>query len=118
LLEAAITNYGRAVASPQPLLNLMAAVVNRPAATNAGVKLAQVYTSLALLLSLVGGTTFVPQLLIEEKEKRTLRMLMVSPASFVDILIGKLLVVLIYQLILCGVVLVISWAPLPARWPL
>jgi hypothetical protein len=69
LLEAAITNYGRAVASPQPPLNLMAAVVNRPAATNAGVKLAQVCTSLALLLSLVVGTTFVPQLLIEEKEK-------------------------------------------------
>jgi ABC-2 type transport system permease protein len=56
------------------------------------------------------GTTFVPQLLIEEKEKKTLRMLMVTPASFEDILLGKLLVVLVYQLILTCVVLVILGA--------
>jgi uncharacterized membrane protein required for colicin V production len=37
-------------------------------------------------------------------------MLMVTPASFEDILAGKLLVVLVYQLVLTGVVLVILGA--------
>lgn len=57
---------------------------------------------------MVIGTTFIPQLLIEEKEKKTLRMLMVTPASFEDVLIGKMIVVLVYQLILTAVVLAIE----------
>jgi ABC-2 type transport system permease protein len=107
LLQAAIANYGRSIASPQPPIDLSTTVVNPPRITNAGVELRMVYSSLALLLSLIVGTTFVPQLLIEEKEKKTLRMLMVSPASFEDVLVGKLLVVLVYQLLLTGVVLAI-----------
>jgi ABC-2 type transport system permease protein len=63
-----------------------------------------------MLLSLAVGTTFVPQLLIEEREKETLRMLMVSPASFEDVLLGKLLVALVYQLALTGTVMAILGA--------
>jgi ABC-2 type transport system permease protein len=58
----------------------------------------------------VSLNSVVPQLLIEEKEKKTLRMLMVTPASFEDILLGKLLVVLVYQFVLTGVVLAILGA--------
>jgi len=54
------------------------------------------------------GTTLVPGILAEEKEKRTLRMLMVSPASYSDVVAGKLLVGLVYQLLLAALVLVIN----------
>jgi ABC-2 type transport system permease protein len=60
---------------------------------------------MALAISLVVGITFIPMLLLEEKEKKTLRMLLVSPASFIDILVGKLLVVLVFQLAITCVVL-------------
>jgi ABC-2 type transport system permease protein len=108
LIQAAIVNYCRAIASPQPPVDLTTTVVNPSRRTNPGAEVAKVYVPLALLVSLVVGTTFMPQLLIEEKEKKTLRMLMVTPASFEDVLFGKLLVVLVYQLILTGVVLAIQ----------
>jgi ABC-2 type transport system permease protein len=103
LIQAAIANYVRAITSPQPLIDLTTTVVNPSPKTNAAVELAELYAPLALLVSLVVGTTFMPQLLIEEKEKKTLRMLMVTPASFEDVLFGKLLVVLVYQLVLTAV---------------
>jgi ABC-2 type transport system permease protein len=53
---------------------------------------------MAFSLSYIVGITLMPALLIEEKEKKTLRMLMVSPASFGDVLAGKVLVTLAYQL--------------------
>jgi len=109
-VQAAITNYSRALANPQPPVDLTTAVINPRSNRNAAMEMKQFYALLALLLSLAVGTTFVPQLLIEEKEKRTLRMLMVTPASFGDVLFGKLLVVLIYQLLLTGVVLAILGA--------
>jgi ABC-2 type transport system permease protein len=109
-IQAAIVNYGRALANVQPPLDLTTTMINPPSETNAAVELRGVYVPLALLLSLVVGTTFVPQLLIEEKEKKTLRMLMVTPASFEDVLFGKLLVVLLYQVVLTGVVLAILGA--------
>jgi ABC-2 type transport system permease protein len=110
LIEAAIANYGRTVANPLPPLDLSTTVINPPSETNVGLELRSFYAPLALLLSLAVGTIFVPQLLIEEKEKKTLRMLMVTAASFGDVLFGKLLVVLVYQLVLTGVVLAILGA--------
>jgi len=59
-----------------------------------------VYGVTALLASFLVGTSLVPGLLAEEKEKKTLRMLMVSPASFSDFVAAKLLVGLAYQLLL------------------
>jgi ABC-2 type transport system permease protein len=110
LIQAAIDNYGRTLANPQPPIDLVTTVINPASTAGAGVQLRQIYVSLALLVSLIIGTSFVPQLLIEEKEKKTLRMLMVTPASFQDVLLGKLLVVLVYQLILTSVVVAILGA--------
>jgi ABC-2 type transport system permease protein len=110
LIQASIINFSRTLASPQVPVDLTTNVVNPSPQTNAGAELAKVYAPLALLVSLVIGTGFMPQLLIEEKEKRTLRMLMVTPASFEDVLFGKLLVVLVYQLVLTAVVLAIQGA--------
>jgi ABC-2 type transport system permease protein len=58
------------------------------------------YAMLSLMAALVVGTSLVPNLLIEEKEQGTLRILLVSPASLADVVMGKLLVGLAYQLVL------------------
>jgi ABC-2 type transport system permease protein len=86
----------------------MTVVINPPSSTSVGFDVGNLYVPIALLVSLTVGLTFVPQLLIEEKERKTLRMLMVTPASFEDVIVGKLLVALIYQLVLSGVVLAIQ----------
>lgn len=50
-------------------------------------------TALAVLLALsMGGMYIIPHLMFEEKQTRTLDSLMASPASQVDILIGKVIV--------------------------
>lgn len=107
LLKIAIINFARAIANPQPPVAIETTVFNPPSTENAGVIIKQVYLPLALLVSLMIGITFTPQLLLEEKEKKTLRMLLITPASFSDILIGKLLVVLVFQLTMTLVVLAI-----------
>jgi ABC-2 type transport system permease protein len=68
------------------------------------------FISISLLYSFIVGITFVPRLLLEEKEKKTIRILMVTTASFGDVVVGKLLVVLIFQLLLSGLVLAIQSA--------
>jgi ABC-2 type transport system permease protein len=108
LLQTAIINYARATANPQPPVTITTAVINPSSSTKTGALLAQVYSPLVLLLSLIVGTTFIPLLLLEEKEKKTLRMLLVTPASFSDILIGKLMIVLIFQLAITSVALAIQ----------
>lgn len=107
LLQAAIINYARNVANPQPPLALTTSTINPPATTNVGNVLQNAYSGIALLVSLMVGTSLVPGLLIEEKERKTLRMLMVAPASFTDVILGKLLVTLVYQLLLSLIVLAI-----------
>jgi ABC-2 type transport system permease protein len=108
LLKAAIISYCRTLASPQSPVVLAASVVNPAPEKNVGAELGQVYGPLALLVSLIVGTTFMPQLLIDEKERKTLRMLMVTPASFEDVLAGKLLLVLVYQITLTMVAIAIQ----------
>jgi ABC-2 type transport system permease protein len=108
LLKAAVISYCRTLAAPQSPVILTAKVVNASPAENVSAQLGQVYAPLALLVSLVVGTTFMPQLLIEEKERKTLRMLMVTPASFEDVLAGKLLLVLAYQIALTMVAIAIQ----------
>lgn len=106
-LETVITNYARAIAEPQPPVAITLTTINPPSTTSTSAILGQIYTPIVFLLSLIIGTSFIPLLLLEEKEKKTLRMLLVSPASFRDILIGKLLVVLFFQLLISSVSLAI-----------
>ncbi len=67
--------------------------------------MAGLYALTALLSSFFIGMAVAPGLIIEEKEKKTLHMLMVSPASWADVIAAKLLVALGYQLVLAFVVL-------------
>ena len=109
LLLSAFANYSRSVANPQPPANITVATVNPPSPSNNAVQdIGVVYSEAALLTSFLVGTSLVPGLLAEEKEKKTLRMLMVAPASFADIVAAKLLVGLVYQLLLALLVLTIK----------
>lgn len=63
--------------------------------------------TLALLTSISVGISLVSTLLVEEKEKRTLRLLLVSPASITDVVLAKLLVGVVYQFVLSLVVLAV-----------
>ena len=53
---------------------------------------------LLMALSMIGAFV-VPTLLVEEKEKHTLKAVLVSPASYVDLVAGKALVGLFYTLL-------------------
>lgn len=110
LLQAAIINYARQIAHPQPPLEFSTAMINPPAVSRIGKVLATYYSAVSLMTSFIVGLSLMPGLLIEEKERKTLRMLMVTPASFADVIVGKLLIALIYQLILSGLVLIIQSA--------
>lgn len=108
LLQSAITDYSRVVANPAPPASIVMSTINPPSPTNISQDLGTLYTTMALLVSFLVSTSLVGTLLVEEKEKKTLRMLMVSPVSFADVVLGKLLVGLGYQLLLSLVVLVIE----------
>src|SRR5712691_6031076 len=108
LLEHALSDYARNVASPQTPLSFAVTSVNLPATSNFAQDYTQRYAMSGLLYSLIIGIAFVPGLLVEEKEKKTMRMLMVSPASWSDIVLAKLLVALVYQLLVSAVVLAIQ----------
>ncbi len=101
LLQGAIANYSRTIASPQPPATTTVTMINPPRVVNTAAYDTNVlYSSMILLISFLAGTSLVPGMLAEEKEKKTLRMLMVTPASFADVVVGKLLVGLSYQLVL------------------
>jgi ABC-2 type transport system permease protein len=109
LLLSALADYSRSVANPQPPASIIVATVNPPSSShNALQDISQIYAATVLLTSFIVGTSLVPGLLAEEKERKTLRMLMVSPASFSDVIAGKLLVGLAYQLLLAALVLTIN----------
>lgn len=108
LLQSAFINYARNVANPQPPATITLATVNPPQPNSGLQDLTQIYGAAVLLASFMIGTSLVPGMIAEEKEKKTLRMLMVTPASFADVVAGKLLVGLAYQIVLTLVVLTVK----------
>ena len=97
-----LMDYANVVVHPAPLIAVKQATINPPkeSYTFDASTLNTVYPVVAIMFSLYTSLLLVPTLLIEEKEKKTIRMLVVSPASFTDIVLGKSLVALGYQLIL------------------
>ncbi|MEO8971048.1 MAG: ABC transporter permease [Ktedonobacteraceae bacterium] len=108
LVEHAISDYVRNVTNPQTPVTFSVISVNPPVVNNYVQDYTSRYAMAGLLYSLTIGIAFVPHLLVEEKEKKTMRMLMVSPASWGDIVLGKLLVGLVYQLAISFLVLLIQ----------
>ena len=111
LLQAAISYYARTVVTPTSPVSLVTSTIHpAPASTTSKLTLGGEYTNLVVPISFVAGISLLPALLIEEKEKKTLRMLMVSPASYTDVLIGKVLVVFVYQVALSLILLALFGA--------
>lgn len=66
----------------------------------------------ALLVAIISaGMLLLPTLLVEEKEKKTLRMILASPASYGDVIAGKLVVGFAYTMLLSGFMILISRIP-------
>lgn len=107
LLRHTLSDYARGITNPQTPLSFAVTAVNQPTTSNFVLDYTQRYAMAGLLYSLTIGIAFVPGLMVEEKEKKTMRMLMVSPASWSDVVLGKLLVALVYQLLISAVVMAI-----------
>lgn len=108
LVEHAISDYVRNITNPETPVTFAVTSVNPPVVNNYVQDYTSRYAMAGLLYSLTIGIAFVPYLLVEEKEKKTMRMLMVSPACWSDIVLGKLLVGLAYQLVISFFVLLIQ----------
>jgi ABC-2 type transport system permease protein len=102
----ALTDYASALSHPQPPLEIALTTIHASSSTF-NPDLGMFYVVMALLTSISVGISLVSTLLVEEKEKKTLRMLLVSPASLADVVLGKLLVGLAYQFLLSLVVMVV-----------
>ncbi len=101
---SAITDYASSVSHPLPPV-IITPTTSNPAISPFTLDLSTFYVALALLTSISVGISLVSTLLVEEKEKKTLRMLLVSPATLTDVVLGKLLVGVGYQLVLSVVVM-------------
>jgi ABC-2 type transport system permease protein len=74
-------------------------------------------TVMLLVLSIVGiGVFVVPSLLVEEKEKKTLKALLVSPAGPSEVVAGKALAGLIICLVIVGSMILLNKA-YTGNWP-
>lgn len=104
LVVQAITDYASSVSHLQPPVTITPAAHNAPTFTFS-LDLSKFYVALALFTSSSVGISLVSTLLVEEKERKTLRLLLVSPATLIDVVLGKLLVGVGYQLVLSIVVL-------------
>jgi ABC-2 type transport system permease protein len=108
MVEATIANYARHVVAPQDPLTMAVATINPPQPNNIINTLNKFYALLAAMVALMTGLSIVPSLMVEEKEKKTLRMLLISPASMTDIIVSKMLVGFGYELALLLVALAIT----------
>ena len=99
-LQGAVSYYARTVATPRPPLELATEAINTGPVPASPPNLGTIYSIMMLPLSLVVGLTLLPGLIVDEKEKKTLRWLLLSPGSLSDVLVGKLLVTLASQLVI------------------
>jgi ABC-2 type transport system permease protein len=119
LFMATLVENGQRIGGQQPLLQIAPTVLRATPGEQAGDKgLSRIQASFGMVALLVGllsaGLLLVPSLLVEEKEKKTLRLILSAPASYSDVVIGKMLVGLIYTVLLGAFLLLISRIPLTA----
>jgi ABC-2 type transport system permease protein len=82
-----------------------------PPAANAAPAFDVAHYMLVLLIvmgTVMTGVFVVPTILVEEKEKQTLQAVLVSPASYADIVIGKSLVGMVYALLSAFILLALN----------
>lgn len=110
LLKRALSDYARNLAQPQTPVTLAATSINTADAGSTSISLGPFYALLSVVTSFIVGASLMPNLLIEEKERKTLWMLLVSPATMSDVVAGKLLVGISYQMVLSLVTLAVQRA--------
>jgi len=106
-----IDNHLSRLANRPPVAQLVRHDVNQSSAGEKPVGFDLAGYSLVLLLVLGLGMTgvfVVPTLLVEEKEKHTLKSILVSPASYADVVAGKALVGVLYTLLGAAILVVLS----------
>jgi len=89
----------------------------KPGLFGSGVNIEHFISVMLLVLAIVGiGAFVVPSLLVEEKEKQTLKFLLVSPAGPSEVVAGKALAGLVACLVIVGLMMVLnkSWT---GNWP-
>ncbi len=89
----------------------------KPGLFGSGINMDRFISVMLLVLSIVGiGAFVVPSLLVEEKEKQTLKFLLVSPAGPAEVVAGKALAGLVVCLVIVGSMMILnkSWT---GNWP-
>lgn len=103
-VASAVTDYAGSISHALPMV-IITPATSDPATLLFNLDLSAFYVALALLTSISVGISLVSTLLVEEKERKTLRMLLIAPATLTDVVFGKLLVGMIYQLLVSIVIL-------------
>ena len=74
------------------------------------------FTLSLVLVTITIGSFLVPLLMVEEREKHTIEALMVSPASYTQVVLGKTIAGIFYCLTAAAVVLAINYAMVSQWW--
>jgi len=87
-------------------INVLQAYPERAGLTAEGFRMDRFILVMLLVLAISGvGVFIVPTLLVEEKERKTLKSLLVSPATPVEVAAGKALAGVVYSLMVVAVVM-------------
>ena len=121
VLVGTLVAVSQQIANQQPPIQVTATALRIPEdqqgaqKVDLGKQLQSIFGMIAILIGLISaGMLLVPTLLVEEKEKKTLRMILASPASYGDVIAGKLLVGFFYTALLSFVLLAVGRLPLAA----
>jgi ABC-2 type transport system permease protein len=101
------------LANRPAIANVVESDVNPPAGGGtSGFNLQNFLVPLFVVMGLsMTGSYVVPALLVEEKEKNTLKSILVSPASYSEVIVGKALVGLFYALLVTGIMVALMKGP-------
>jgi ABC-2 type transport system permease protein len=121
IIIASLIAAGQQIAGQQPPVQVTATALHIPDDQKNAQQadfMKQIEGLFGMLTILVGlittGLMLVPQLMVEEKEKKTMRMILASPASYGDVIAGKLLVGFGYTVLVSLLLLIIGRIPAAA----
>lgn len=106
LVESGLSHVAQ---QPAPARMNVTEIGEAGAGSGSSLDLSSYYLNLFLVMSVtMVGVFVVPYILVEEKEKNTLKALLVSPASYADVVIGKALVGIFYTLLVSTVLMALN----------
>jgi ABC-2 type transport system permease protein len=109
VLDEMVTGGLRAVAGQTLPAHVVRSNLSAGAGAETSVNLNRFYLTLFLVMSLtMVGVFVVPYMLVEEKEKNTLKAVLVSPATYADVVVGKGLVGIFYALLVAVILMLLN----------